>query len=171
MPLDIAATPVGSEEPRKRTMTRVLLVYHNIDVADIEADGLRRAGYEVDRCEGPVGGGPCPVLQGERCWQVEKADVLVYDTWEHGHGRPDLIGDLRALHPDKPLVLTSPAGFDEVAPGADGEIAAPVIHAPTRAELGDAIERALQAPKVTVTASSLARRATGEPRRTRGSSW
>ena len=37
-------------------MTRVLLVYHDVDVADIEADELRRAGYEVDRCAGPIGG-------------------------------------------------------------------------------------------------------------------
>jgi hypothetical protein len=55
-------------------MTRVLVVHHDIDVSDIEVDALRRAGYEVDH-QGPRGGSPCPVLHGERCWQVEKADA------------------------------------------------------------------------------------------------
>ena len=89
-------------------MTRVLVVHHDLDMADIEVDGLRRAGYEVDQCAGPIGGSPCPVLHGERCWQVEKADVLVYDVWASGDGAQDLIADLRDLHPNKPVVLTSP---------------------------------------------------------------
>jgi CheY-like chemotaxis protein len=125
-------------------MTRVLLVYHDVDVADVEADELERAGYEVDRCTGPIGGDPCPVLRGEPCWQVEKADVLVYDVWESGHGGPDLVEDLRELHPDKPLVLTSSrsaSDHDEA-----GIHVTPVLHAPTRATLASAIERALSAP-------------------------
>jgi hypothetical protein len=144
-------------------MTRVLLVYHDVDVADIEADGLRRAGYEVDRCGGPVGGGPCPVLNGEPCWQVAKADVLVYDTWEHGHGRPDLTADLRALHPDKPLVLTSPVPRD----GEPSE----VLHAPTRADLVDAIEGALNSRKVPVATSGVAHRMPDAYRPYHGPSW
>jgi len=124
-------------------MTRVLMVYHDADIADIEADELRHAGYEVDRCAGPIGGNPCPVLHGDACWQVEDADVLVYDTWAaERHGEADLAAALRVIHPDIPLVLTSSrpsSGDDE--PGG-------VIHAPTRASLGSAIEEALRAPKV-----------------------
>lgn len=122
-------------------MNRVLLVYHDTDVADIEADELRRAGYAVDRCAGPIGGTPCPVLHGEACWQVEEADVLVYDTWESDLHGEDLVASLRAVHPDTPLVLTSsrPAPIE-----ARGER---VWHAPTRASLVGAIESALQAPK------------------------
>ena len=89
-------------------MTRVLMVYHDADIADIEADELRHAGYEVDRCAGPIGGNPCPVLHGDACWQVEEADVLVYDTWEaEARGEGNLVDALRAIHPDIPLVLTS----------------------------------------------------------------
>jgi hypothetical protein len=89
-------------------MTRVLLVNHDLDTSDIEADSLRRAGYEVDQCRGPIGGDACPVLIGQNCWQVEKADVLVYDAWASGTGASDLTDGLRDLHPDKPLVVTTP---------------------------------------------------------------
>jgi DNA-binding NtrC family response regulator len=89
-------------------MTRVLVVHHDVDVADIEADLLRRAGYEVTECAGPIDGGSCPVLNGTPCWQVEEADVLLYDMWASGDGSSDLIEDVRDLHPDKPIVLTSP---------------------------------------------------------------
>ena len=124
-------------------MTRVLLVYHDIDVADLEADELRRAGYEVDRCAGPMGGDPCPILDGGPCWQVEKADVLVYDTWDVRHGTTDLVTELHALHPDKPLVVTSPEGAaDRTSAREPGS--APVVHAPTRATLVPAIERAIR---------------------------
>ena len=113
-------------------MTRVLLVYHDVDVADVEADELRKAGYEVDRCAGPIGGDPCPVLRGEPCWQVDRADVLVYDVWESSHGGHDLVTDLHDLHPDKPLVLTSsrpnPDEADAVAPTRASLVAA-VAHA------------------------------------------
>ena len=87
-------------------MTRVLVVNHDLDLGDIQGDLLRRAGYEVDQCQGPIGGDACPVLNGQPCWQVERADVLVYDAWAVD-GSQDLSDDLRELHPDKPLVLTS----------------------------------------------------------------
>jgi DNA-binding NtrC family response regulator len=88
-------------------MTRVLVVHHDVDVADIEVDELRRAGYDVQQCAGPIGGNPCPVMCGAACWQVDWADVLVYDVWASGDGRSALIDDLRDLYPDKPVVLTS----------------------------------------------------------------
>ena len=129
-------------------MTRVLMVYHNIDVADIEADALRRAGYEVDRCAGPIGGAPCPVLHGEACWQADRAGVLVYDTWESELHGEDLVASLRAVHPDTPLVLTSsrPAS---VPPTAGG-----VWYAPTGASLVGVIEDACRAPKVSHAATT-----------------
>ncbi|MGZ8474923.1 MAG: hypothetical protein ACXWWQ_01675 [Candidatus Limnocylindria bacterium] len=128
-------------------MKRVLIVYHDTEIADIDADELRRAGYEVDHCAGPIGGSPCPVLEGGPCWQVEKADVLVYDTWDVGRGGHDLITELRARHPDKPVVLTSPGPMVDRGPtdGRDG--VTPIFHAPTRATLAATVERALRTPK------------------------
>jgi hypothetical protein len=142
-------------------MTRVLLVYHDVDVADVEADELRRAGYEVDRCAGPIGGEPCPVLNGEPCWQVDMADVLVYDTWEGGHhGGSGLVADLRELHPDKPLVLTSAGPVD--ATGADAL-------APTRASLVTAIDEALRVHPASAAAPPRAHRR--EAQRPSGARW
>jgi DNA-binding NtrC family response regulator len=140
-------------------MTRVLLVYHDTNVADIEADELRRAGYEVDRCAGPVGGGPCPVLRGQPCWQVEAADVLLYDRWDPTRRGPDLVGKLRDLHGDKPLVVTSSSGHHVANAHADESID-PVV-APTRASLQDAIERALRAPHASAAEVRDARREVG----------
>ena len=140
-------------------MTRVLLVYHDSVVADTEADELRSAGYEVDRCAGPTGGGPCPVLLGEPCWQVEAADVLLYDRWEATHGGPDLVDELARLHGDKPLVVTSPLGHQQA--GGDGAGSTDAIVAPTRASLPEAIERALKAPHASVAEVRDARRKRG----------
>lgn len=126
-------------------MTRVLVVHHDIDVADIEVDELRRAGYEVDQCAGPIGGDACPVLHGRPCWQVDEADVLVYDMWASGDGHRELIEDLRDLHPDKPVVVTSPGlVLDWIeTDGPHGVM--PVLGAPTREELVAAVEAALKA--------------------------
>lgn len=123
-------------------MTRVLLVYHDPDVADLEGDDLRRAGYEVDRCAGPVGGSPCPVLHGEPCWQVEKADVLLYDTYDSEFGHGVLVDDLLEIHPDKPLVLTSEIRADDAGPQR-GHRRRPIV-APSRSDLVGAIEAALR---------------------------
>jgi hypothetical protein len=40
-------------------MTRVLVVHHDLDLADQEAESLRRFGYEVIECAGPTRN-PCP---------------------------------------------------------------------------------------------------------------
>jgi DNA-binding NtrC family response regulator len=125
-------------------MTRVLVVHHDRDVADIEGDELRRAGYEVDQCAGPIGGDACPVLRGERCWQVDLADVLVYDVWASGDGASELIDDLRDLHPDKPVVLTSPGIMLNWVEIEGRHRVTPVPWAATGGGLADAIEYALQ---------------------------
>lgn len=135
-------------------MTRVLLVYHDTNVADVEEDYLRRAGYEVDRCAGPVGGEPCPVLHGSPCWQVEKADVLIYDTWDTQLGHAEMVEDLLEMHPDKPLVLTSALRPGELR-GDRRRTGQPLV-APSRADLPDTIERALKQPRPSAAARTLA---------------
>lgn len=90
-------------------MIRVLVVNHDIDLADQEVDSLRRRGFEVKQCLGPVGA-QCPVLAGRPCSLAQWADVLVYDAWATGEpdGAQELIEGLRDLHPDVPLVLSAP---------------------------------------------------------------
>ncbi len=127
-------------------MTRALVVHHDVDVADIEADALRRAGYEVDLCQGPIGGSPCPVLHGEPCWQAEKADVLVYDIWASGDGRPELIDELREIHPDKPVVVTSPGMTLDWVETVGRHNVIPVL-GPTPAALVAAVDQAVSQPR------------------------
>ena len=90
-------------------MTRVLVVHHDLDLAGQEADSLRRYGYEVIECNGPTRN-HCPVLAGRSCDLAERADVLVYDVWASGDadGSRTLIENIREIHPDTPVVLTSP---------------------------------------------------------------
>ena len=90
-------------------MTTVLVVNHDLDVADQQADSLRRLGYDVLQCSGPYAG-PCPILSGRTCTWVDRADVLLYDVWATGEagGSRDLIEGLREFHPNVPIVLAAP---------------------------------------------------------------
>ena len=125
-------------------MTRVLVVHHDIDLADQEIDSLRRLGYEPVGCAGPAGS-PCPVLRGEHCPDVHNADVLVYDVWsttETGSGRT-LIEGLREMHPEIPIVLTAPGmELDWVETEGIHKVV-PLVGAPTAEKLDAAIKEAL----------------------------
>jgi hypothetical protein len=90
-------------------MTRVLVVHHDLGLGGQEADSLRRFGYDVIECGGPTRN-RCPVLAGHPCDLAERADVLVYDVWASGdaEGARTLIENIRDIHPETPVVLTSP---------------------------------------------------------------
>jgi DNA-binding NtrC family response regulator len=133
-------------------MTRVLVVHHDVDVADIEVDELRRAGFEVDQCGGPHGGGACPVLNGQPCWQVDEADVLVYDMWASGESSRSLIEEIREFHPGKPLVVTSPGMVLDWIETEGAHGVTPVLGAPTREDLVAAVHAAVKAASDTVRA-------------------
>lgn len=89
-------------------MTRVLVVNHDVDLADSEVDSLRRRGYDVHQCLGPIGA-HCPILAGRRCDLIEWADVVVYDAFATGEpeGARGLIEGIRAAHPGVPVVLSA----------------------------------------------------------------
>ena len=125
-------------------MTRVLVVHHDLDLAGQEADSLRRLGYQVTECSGPTRN-HCPVLAGRPCDLAEVADVLVYDVWASGdaEGARTLIENIREIHPDRPIVLTSPGlqlSWEEEA-GRHGVTA--LLGKPTGARLNEAIQTAL----------------------------
>lgn len=125
-------------------MTRVLLVHHDIDLADQEADALRRRGFAVEQCAGPSGG-HCPVLAGHRCAFVERADVLVYDAWVTGEpdGAERLIENLRDLHPDIPIVLCATSFEPAWIETAGCHRVTPLVGPPTADRLAAAIEHAI----------------------------
>jgi DNA-binding NtrC family response regulator len=125
-------------------MTRVLVVHHDLDMAGQEADSLRRFGYEVVECGGPSRN-RCPVLAGQSCDLAERADVLVYDVWSSGdiEGSRTLISNIRDVHPDTPVVLTTPglelSWEEETGPHRVTSLTGQ----PTGARLHEAIQRAL----------------------------
>ncbi len=124
--------------------TRVLVVHHDIDAGDQEADSLRRLGYEVEQCSGPSSYS-CPVMRGEPCEAVERADVLVYDVWSttESGGSQGLIEGLRELHPDIPIVLTAPGMELEWVETQGPRSVVPLVGSPTAERLDGAIKQAL----------------------------
>jgi len=127
-------------------MTRVLVVHHDLDLAGQEVDSLRRFGYDVIDCSGPTKN-RCPVLAGHPCDLAEKADVLVYDVWASGDadGSQKLIENIRDIHPDTPVVLTSP-GLQQAWEESSGPHAVTTLTGqPTGARLHEAIQEALGA--------------------------
>jgi len=134
-------------------MTRVLVVHHDLELAGQEADSLRRFGYEVVECGGPTRN-VCPVLAGRPCDLVERADVLLYDVWASGdaEGARTLIENIREIHPDTPLVLTSPGLALRWEENTGRHAVTGLLGQPTGARLHEAIQAAL-AP-VTVARSS-----------------
>ncbi|MFI5255252.1 MAG: hypothetical protein ACHQ15_07340 [Candidatus Limnocylindrales bacterium] len=135
-------------------MTRVLVVHHDIDIADAETDALRRAGYEVEQCWGPTYHS-CPVMRGELCAAADHADVLLYDVWATGEsdGGRGLVAGLRDIYPDKPVVLAA-AGMELDWVETEGaHRVVPLVGNPTGARLVEAVERAT-APQPAATAGS-----------------
>ncbi len=136
-------------------MTRVIVVHHDLGLAGQEADSLRRFGYDVTECGGPTRT-QCPALAGRPCDLVERADVLVYDVWASGdaEGARTLIENIRDIHPDTPVVLTSP-GLElswEEDSGPRGVTA--LVGQPTGARLHEAIQTALSARTTFMTAQA-----------------
>ena len=125
-------------------MTRVLVVNHDIDLADQEVDSLRRRGYDVRECQGPIGA-QCPILAGQPCSLAEHADVLVYDAWATGEpeGAERLIEGLRTYHPDVPIVLSAPGIEPSWIETAGPLKITPLVGDPTGERLAAAIEAAL----------------------------
>lgn len=125
-------------------MTRVLVVNHDTDLADQEVDSLRRRGYEVMECLGPIGAS-CPILSEIPCELASWADVMVYDAWATGEpdGAKALIEGLRQLHPTVPIVLSAPGIEPDWIDLAGPNRITPLVGSPSGERLAEAIEQAL----------------------------
>jgi hypothetical protein len=125
-------------------MTRVLVVNHDTDLADEEVDSLRRRGYEVRECLGPIGAS-CPILGGHTCELIGWADVVVYDAWATGEpdGAQALIEGIRAAHPSVPIVLSATGIEPDWMETAGPQGVTPLVGAPVGLRLATAIEQAL----------------------------
>src|SRR6187455_431625 len=125
-------------------MTRVLVVHHDLDLAGQEADSLRRFGYDVIECGGPTRN-RCPVLAGHPCDLAEQCDVLVYDVWASGdaEGARSLIENLREIHPETPIVTTSPGLALSWGETTGRHAVTMLLGQPTGGQLDEAIQAAL----------------------------
>jgi DNA-binding NtrC family response regulator len=125
-------------------MTRVLVVHHDVDLADVEVESLRRHGYEATECIGPIGAS-CPVLRGLGCELVADADVMVYDAFVTGEpdGAQALIEGLREQHPGVPIVLCASGMEPDWIEVAGRYAVTPLVGPPTGDRLAAAIEEAL----------------------------
>jgi hypothetical protein len=125
-------------------MTRVLVVHHDVDLSDAQVDSLRRRGFQVTQCLGPIGAS-CPVLAGRSCDMAAEADVLVYDAWATGEpdGAQRLIDGLREVHPDVPVVLTASGIEPDWMELTGVHSVVPLVGQPTGERLAAAIEEAL----------------------------
>jgi hypothetical protein len=126
----------------------VLVVNHDIDLADEEVDSLRRRGYDVVECLGPIGA-HCPILAGRPCTLADEADVLVYDAWVTGEpdGAQRLIEGLRDIHPNVPVVLTASGIEPEWIETIGAHRVTPLVGTPTGPRLAAAIEDAIARTK------------------------
>jgi hypothetical protein len=125
-------------------MTRVLVVNHDTDLADVEVDSLRRRGFDVLECLGPIGA-KCPILVGRPCELVEWAEVMVYDAWATGEpdGAAELIHGLRRLHPEVPIVVTA-SGIEPDWIELSGPLAiTPLVGSPVGERLATTIDQAV----------------------------
>jgi hypothetical protein len=125
-------------------MTKVIVVHHDIDLGDQEADTLRRLGYEPIQCSGPTSHS-CPVLRGEHCPWVHEADVLLYDVWSTSESLSGkaLIEGLREMHPEIPIVLTA-SGMELDWVEVEGvHKVVPLVGVPTAERLDAAIKEAM----------------------------
>ena len=76
---------------------------------------------------------------------AERADVLVYDVWASGDidSARTLIENIREIHPDTPLVLTSPGLELSWEEGTGRHAVTSVLGQPTGTRLHEAIQVAL----------------------------
>ena len=137
-------------------MTRVLVVNHDIDLADEEVDSLRRRGYDVVECLGPIGA-HCPILAGRPCTLADEADVLVYDAWVTGEpdGAQRLIEGLRDIHPNVPVVLTASGIEPDWIETIGAHRVTPLVGTPTGPRLAAAIEDAIAKTKAFLEAAEV----------------
>lgn len=93
-----------------RGKPRVLLENPDGEAAFVGVWALRQAGYEVATCPGPIQPGlrprACPLCDPDRgCPLVEDADVVVTSLALDRAETRNVVLELRALRPWKPLVI------------------------------------------------------------------
>ena len=134
---------------------RILLVEDEIDIRELSARTLARAGYQVDA-----------VAEAQSGWdalQARRYDLLITDNRMAGLSGSDLILKLRSAHIALPVILAS-GGIvpEQVAPGSAFQ---PVTALPkpfSTDQLLDMVAQVLRSVRRTPSASPAPFRASGE---------
>lgn len=107
---------------------RVLIEDAGEDAGSPVVEGLRRAGFAVAVCPGPMGeagAARCPLVEHGECPLVEGADVVL---WGLGLDRPESRRELEALrarHPRMPVLVRASA--EEAARWAEAVAGAALV--------------------------------------------
>lgn len=118
-------------------MSRILVIDDEHVIRELMREILELGGYDTVGAETP-----------ERALALldeEDISLVVSDIVMPGLSGLELLGEVRALHPDLPVILVTGAGTDEhvneaMARGADGLVIKPFSHADLRSAVASALE-------------------------------
>jgi DNA-binding NtrC family response regulator len=124
-------------------VSRILVVDDEHVIRELMREILELGGYETVGAETP-----------ERALALldeEDISLVVSDIVMPGLSGLELLGAVRATHPDLPVVLVTGAGTDEnvneaVARGADGVVIKPFSHADLQSAVAGALTRSFSNP-------------------------
>jgi hypothetical protein len=109
---------------------------------------LTSRGYAVRTCAGPEATDDrCPLVEFGHCDGVGRADVVVHSMRQHDPRNREVLAQIRALHPETPVVVEAPRPLAEARP--DDYVGCTVVFQPvTRERLLEALDAALGTPVV-----------------------
>jgi DNA-binding NtrC family response regulator len=124
-------------------VSRILVIDDEHVIRELMREILELGGYETVGAETP-----------ERALALldeEDISLVVSDIVMPGSSGLELLGAVRATHPDLPVVLVTGAGTDEnvneaVARGADGVVIKPFSHADLQSAVAGALTRSSSNP-------------------------
>lgn len=90
---------------------RVLVEEEDTELRSAMGEALRQAGYRTAECSGPGWHreGRCPLVEGDGCTAVERADVVVQVLVASDEPMNEVRAALRATDPDLPVTVFAPA--------------------------------------------------------------
>lgn len=76
---------------------------------------FRQAGFDVTVCHGPDGDHPCPVVTGDTCTALDRADVVL-NALDDVDAQRTVVDAVHAAVPDVPMVVNLAPGMPDDLP-------------------------------------------------------
>jgi len=127
---------------------RVVIEVTDFAKREAFASILTSRGYAVRTCAGPEATDDrCPLVEFGHCDGVGRADMVVHSMRQHDPRNREVLAQIRALHPETPVVVEAPRPLVEARP--DDYVGCTVVFQPvTRERLLEALDAALGTPVV-----------------------